>query len=252
MQSSTIKYNAKRGISNALVQKVKRWPAHIQPLFLLVHYIHPLFSLQYAGGQRLCYHPPGTSQNADQNEKGQDTGACLVTSGDTVESDGCLWRVCTSIRVAGRDTARLEGDRARDGGVEKRLDDFESGHGFTYAEKAIIFTTIDPPQTTLSAIGACITLLRCSYSRCRQVGVERVAGPWCDNGCVSHEAGEVGFERLLVIITFAVVFASNLAHDIVNEEYINSCDDASEPRLPQSLLGLVAFTLALVSVYTFA
>jgi hypothetical protein len=186
----------------------------------------------------LRHHPPSTDQDSNQDKQRQDASTGLVTSGDVIKPDHGVRRFRTSVGVAGRKTASLLCSGTRCARVEQTLHNLQGSHLFANAEAPVVLAIVDPAETAGRLVSAADALFGGSLGGSLQERIDLGTGPGRDNSRVSHPAGEVGLEGALVNITFAVVLASNLDHDVVVEEYTGSFDDAVESALPHVVLGL--------------
>lgn len=181
----------------------------------------------------LCYHPPRTTNHTDQDHGRQETSPDFVASSDVIriEADGALVTTSTRRRIALTDTTRVGGDRTGNLVPELRLDDLHGSHLFSHTN-ASIKGSGGPLKPALLTIGSTGTGLRRCFCGCLKKREQKLYGEGCSNHGCCHPASQIGFERTLINVTFAVGLASNLVHDIIFEEHRHSGDYATKSFLP--------------------
>ncbi|EZG01293.1 hypothetical protein H106_08621 [Trichophyton rubrum CBS 735.88] len=193
------------------------------------------------GGIGLRNHPPDASGNSQEDESGQDTGACSVSGIDF----GWLLRLVVTLVVTGI-RITLTGTRLTvcgTGGLlfvpQVRLDDFQRSHLF--ADSGLRCTpvrSLSPVETT--GVVWAIALEGCCLCGFPEQGVNLLDGVGGNNHGCGHPAGHVSLERTLVIVAVSLRFTSDFNHDalgiFLGKEDFEALNKAEQTLFPYGVL----------------
>lgn len=186
----------------------------------------------------LRHHPPHPAHDPHQHQRGQQARAGLIPGGDAV------LRHTRRAGLGPRPRARIALTRAatngRNGGIDFRNQitghDLQGAHLLADAKGAIIDAQIGPLEAAGDAVLAAAALLGGGGGGGLQLGQDEGGGEGGHFGGGGHPAGQVGFERELVDVAFAVAFARDFVHDVRDgggEEDFGGVEDAFGAGLPE-------------------